>query len=71
MDSGRLTRWLTLGANVAVLAGLALVVVELSQNREMMRAQTRHQVAAGIVDLLLVPAGNQQLADLIAFLLSL
>lgn len=64
MDSGRLTRWLTLGANVAVLAGLALVIVELSQNREMMRAQTRHQVAAGIVDLLLVPAGNQQLADL-------
>jgi len=64
MDSDRLTRWLTLGANVGVLVGILLLIVELDQNRDMMRAQTRHQVANGIVDLLLVPASNQQLADL-------
>jgi hypothetical protein len=29
----------------------------------MMRAQTRHDLAAGIVDLLQVPAANPQLAD--------
>lgn len=64
MDPNQLNRWLTLGANVGVLVGIALLIVELDQNRDMMRAQTRHEIAAGIVDLLLVPASNQQLADL-------
>jgi len=59
-----LNRWLTLGANLGVIAGLALLVMELQQSREMMRAQTRHEIAAGIVDLLLVPAADGDLADL-------
>lgn len=59
-----MNRWLSLGANVGVLARLLLLVLELSQNREMMRAQTRHEIAARIVTLLLVPASNEQLADL-------
>ena len=29
----------------------------------MMRAQTRHEMSAGIVELLLIPASNEQLAD--------
>jgi len=60
-----LTRWLALGANIAVLIGIALVIVELSQNREMMRAQTRHEMAMGIVDLLETPASNEQLASVL------
>lgn len=64
MDADRLNRWLTLGANLGVLVGIALLIVEIDQNRDMMRAQTRHDIAAGIVDLLLVPASNQQLAEL-------
>jgi hypothetical protein len=63
MDSDRLARWLTLGANLGVLAGIILLIVELDQNRDMMRAQTRHELAMGIVDLLQVPASNEQLAD--------
>jgi len=63
VKSDRLMRWLTLGANIGVLIGLALLIVELNQNRNMMRAQTRHDLAMGIVDLLLIPATNQQLAD--------
>ena len=63
MDSDRLTRWLTLGANFGVLVGLLLLIVELNQNRDMMRAQIRHELAAGIVELLQVPASNEQLAD--------
>ena len=39
MDSDRLNRWLTLGANVGVLAGIALIFFELRQNAELMRAQ--------------------------------
>jgi len=65
VDSHWLTRWLTLGANVAVLAGILLLIVELSQSREQMRAQTRHELAMGIVDLLQTPAANPQLADVL------
>jgi len=64
MHADKLNRWLTLGANLGVIAGLILLVLELDQNREMMRAQTRHEIAMGIVDLLQVPASNEQLADL-------
>ena len=52
MASAKTTRWLTLGANIGVLIGIVLVLVELDQNRDMMRAQTRNELAMGIVDLL-------------------
>ncbi len=65
MNSDRLARWLTLGANVGVLVGIILLIVELDQNREMMQAQTRHELAMGIVDLLQTPANNEQLADIL------
>ena len=65
MASANITRWLTLGANIGVVIGIALVLVELDQNREMMRAQTRNELAMGIVDLLQVPASNAQLADVL------
>ena len=63
MNSDRLNRWLTLGANIGVLIGLLLLVVELNQNREMIRSQTRHDMSMGIVDLLQTPANNEQLAN--------
>jgi hypothetical protein len=62
---GRMVRWLGLAANVAALIGLYLVVVQLQQNRELTRAQIRHDLAVGIVDLLQVPAGNAQLASVL------
>lgn len=65
MDSHWLTRWLTLAANLAVLVGIGLLIVELQQNREQVRAQTRHELAMGIVDLLQTPASNPQLADVL------
>ncbi len=58
-------RWLTIGANLGVLIGLFLLVAELNQNRHMMRAQVRHDLAMGIVDLLQTPASNAQLADVL------
>jgi hypothetical protein len=65
VESDRLTRWLTIGANLGVLLGLLLLVAELKQNRDMTRAQIRHELAMGIVDLLQVSAGNEQLADVL------
>jgi hypothetical protein len=38
--------------------------VELAQNREMMRAQTRSELAMGLVEILNLPADNQQLASI-------
>lgn len=64
MNTDRLHRWLTLGANVGVLVGLLLLVVELSQNAAMMRAQTRNELSAGIVDLFARVAENPELASL-------
>ena len=51
-------------ANVGVLVGILLLVYELSLNRQMVEAQTRHQVAQGIVDQLAEVASNPELADL-------
>jgi len=61
----RLTAWLTLAANLGVLAGLVLVILQLNQNEKMMRAQTRHEIASGIVELLTTSATSPQLAELI------
>jgi len=65
MEANQLTHWVTLGANFGVLIGLLLLVVELDQNRDMMRAQTRHQLAMGIVDINQKVAANEQLADIL------
>lgn len=65
MTADRLNRWLTLGANVGVLVGIVLVILELDQNRDMMRAQIRHELAMGIVELLQVPASDPQLAGIL------
>jgi len=39
MDAGKVNRWLTLGANLGVLVGIFLILIELNQNAELMRAQ--------------------------------
>ena len=65
MNHDNLNKWMTLGANVAVLFGILLLVFELQQNREMVRAQTRSEISAGITDLLSQVANNEQLASLV------
>jgi hypothetical protein len=59
----RISAWLMLAANLGVLGGIALVILQLNQNEKMMRAQTRHEIAMGIVDQLTQTASNSQLAD--------
>ncbi len=58
MDSNKLNNWLQVGAMFAVLVGLILLVVELRQNQDLMRAQTRHELAMMVVDILHIPAAN-------------
>lgn len=64
MESDRVTRWLTLGANIGVLTGIILLVVELDQNREMIRAQSRSDISRHITDHLTLIGSNPQTASL-------
>ena len=64
MDSNQLNRWVTLGANIGVLVGIILLIVELDQNHEAVQAQTRSNLSQGIVDHLSMIASNEQLASL-------
>lgn len=65
MESNRLAQWLTIGANLGVLIGILLLIAELKQNQDMMRAEIRHELSVGIVDLLQTAAGNEQLAGVL------
>jgi len=65
LTADTLNRWLTLGANVGVLIGIVLLLMELNQTELMMRAQTRTELSNGIVEILHVSASNPQLASLI------
>ena len=63
MESDKVNRWLTLGANIGVLIGIILVIVELDQNREMVRAQTRNDISQQLANRLLTVASDSQLAS--------
>ena len=64
MDSDRVNRWLTLGANVGVLVGIILLVIELDQNRKMILAQTRNDISSQIVERLDRQGTDIQIASL-------
>ncbi len=65
MDTDRLNRWLALGANFGVLIGIILLIIELDQNREMVRAQTRNEISQGELIVLGSIAGDKELTDLL------
>lgn len=65
MRARHINQWLTLGANFGVLIGVILLLVELQQNSTMMRSQIRYEVSQGIVDLMSLSAGNEQLASVL------
>ena len=50
MRADSVNRWLALGANFGVLIGIILLLAELDQNATMMRAQTRSEVTAELLD---------------------
>ena len=65
LKSDRLNHWLTLGANLGVLVGIILLIMELDQNREMMRAQVRHDIASQTIDELRALASDAVLTNII------
>jgi hypothetical protein len=65
MEPDKLNRWLTLGANVGVLIGIILLIIELDQNRDMIRAQTRNDILQQLSNSLLIVASNSELNSVI------
>lgn len=65
MDTDRVNRWLTLGANLGVLVGIALLVVELRQNNENLIAQERSAYNAGFSEIWGMAAEDSQLAEIL------
>jgi len=51
VDSNKVNRWLTLGANLGVLGGIILILFELNQNADLMRAQITQSRADNLLAL--------------------
>ena len=66
MNSDRLNKWLTLAAHLGVLIGIALLLVELNQNHEIIRGQTRTEITHSVVAVMNMTATNKELAEIIA-----
>ncbi len=52
-------------ANIGVLAGLFLLAFELNQNRDMMRAQTRNEIAQGASELLTLAVNDSDFQNIV------
>ncbi len=50
MDSNKVNRWLTLGANLGVLLGIILILIELNQNADLMKAQMTQARADNVLE---------------------
>jgi hypothetical protein len=65
MDPEKLNRWLTLVANIGVIAGIIFLGVEIRQNSSMIRAQTRTQLAEEVTELFSVNMNDKDYADVL------
>ena len=65
MDSDKLNDWLTLVANVGVIAGIVFLAIEVRQNSEAVRAQTRAQLTDQVVELLSVNMNDKEYASVL------
>ena len=65
MSKDRLIQAIALAANFVTILGLLLVIMQLRQNRTLMRAQVRHELAGTIVELLNSWATNSQFASVL------
>jgi len=65
MDSDKLNKWLSLVANVGVIAGIVFLAIEIRQNSDVVRAQTRAQLTEQVMDLFSVNMNDQEYASVL------
>ena len=58
MNSDKINRWLTLTANIGVIAGLVLVAVQINQNTQITKAQIANDYYLADMDLELAMMGD-------------
>jgi len=63
MNTDRLNKWLTLAANIGVIAGIIFLALELRQNSGLMKAQSRTAMSQDVVSLLTLNVGNADYID--------
>ena len=65
MDSDRLNRWMTLGANIGVLAGIIFLAFELQQNTVATQLEAASNFQGSVTELEMLIAGNPEFAELL------
>ena len=65
MDSEKLNKWLALLANVGVIAGIVFLAIEIRQNSDAIRAQTRAQLAEEVTELFSVNMNDKEYASVL------
>ena len=65
LDSDKLNRWLTLGANLGVVIGLVFLAIEVRQNNENLATQVRATAFFGMAETWNMVAENPALATAI------
>ena len=69
MNPDNIGRWLTLGANLAVLVGILLLLTELRQNATMMPAQVSNDRTSHGIELFLGIAESSELSEIDSLLM--
>ena len=64
MDTDKFNRWLTLTANLGILIGLVLIIVEIRQNSQLMRAQINMDRTASSIETLINVANSGAVATM-------
>jgi hypothetical protein len=65
MDSERLNRWMTLGANIGVLAGIIFLAFELRQNTLATQLEVASSYQSSFNEIELLIASNPEFAELL------
>jgi hypothetical protein len=58
MDSSKVNSWLSLIANIAVVAGIVFLAIEISQNNELLRSESRQTLVANDITSVLTNLDN-------------
>ena len=64
MDTDKINRWLTLTANLGILIGLVLIIVEIRQNSQLMSAQINMDRTASSIETLINVANGGDIATI-------
>ena len=62
MNLDSLNKWLMFAANLGVIAGILFLGIEINQNRELTKAQIRHELSQGAIDTILREASDPTMA---------